>query len=473
MSRTTKIIIDRINEFVATPAYIFAVGAFTLIMHMLAWDLAGVIFICLAIAFSAYFLEDYRGWVTPFANLIFVVSTQNSPGYGDADNYYGRPEILYPILVAGVIAFSGIIYRVVKERKHLKDGKMYIPFAVMSVTMLLAGAGKKYYLDSVIASLIVIACLFGFYILFTATVKNDGHLFEYLSTLLAELALVAAIEVAFVYVLNYASGGSFGTIVGDDGKKVEWKMRIITGWGVSNIAGEIIAMFLPFAYFKAERGKCAEFYWISALFSSAMIILTLSRTGMAVGGVIAIYFVIRTLVKRKEKRVSFGIILAVFLAVAAAGAAVVVTKLDFSVIDYLKNAFTSGDASNGRAKLWKYRIEYFLESPIIGVGFARRFMDSGAVGFYYSEYAHNYVLDAMGSAGVMGLLAMVAVLYYMFRLYLKKNEGRLYTLVFFLANLAIGLMDVSYCMPYVLYFFALVTVATEKISLPQEIYEKN
>ena len=79
----------------------------------------------------------------------------------------------------------------------------------------------------------------------------------------------------------------------------------------------------------------------------------------------------------------------------------------------------------------------------------------------------------MGSAGVMGLLAMVAVLYYMFRLYLKKNEGRLYTLVFFLANLAIGLMDVSYCMPYVLYFFALVTVATEKISLPQEIYEKN
>ena len=198
MSRTAKIIIDRINEFVATPAYIFAVGAFTLIMHMLAWDLAGVIFICLAIAFSAYFLEDYRGWVTPFANLIFVVSTQNSPGYGDADNYYGRPEILYPILVAGVIAFSGIIYRVVKERKHLKDGKMYIPFAVMSVTMLLAGAGKKYYLDSVIASLIVIACLFGFYILFTATVKNDGHLFEYISTLIAELALVAAIEVAFV-----------------------------------------------------------------------------------------------------------------------------------------------------------------------------------------------------------------------------------------------------------------------------------
>lgn len=464
---------NRVNAFVHTPAYIFATGAFTLVFHMLAWDMAGVIVILTVIGLAALFVDDYRGWLTPFANLIFVVSTQHSPGYGDPSNYFGRAEILYPILAVGAAAFLCVLYRVIKERKNLKDGKSYLPFTIMAVSMLIAGIGKQYYLDSVIVCLVIIACLFGFYVVFTATVKNDGELVDYIATLLSELALVAALEIVFVYVLNYASGGSFGTIIGDDGKPVEWKMRIVTGWGVSNIAGEIIAMFLPFCFYKAEKSKYAVLYWLSALFCSACIILTLSRTGMLVGGAIAIFFCVRTLVKRKEKRLSFGIILGVCLLAACAAAFAFMRKTDFSVIEYLKNAFTGRDVSNGRYNCWKYRIEYFLESPVLGVGFARRFMESNAVGFTLSEFAHNYVLDALGSAGIIGVIAMCAVIYFQSTVYARPSECRLYTLTFFIANLAIGLLDISYCMPYVLYFYALVTVVVEKLSPKVSGYEKN
>ena len=84
--------------------------------------------------------------------------------------------------------------------------------------------------------------------------------------------------------------------------------------------------------------------------------------------------------------------------------------------------------------------------------------------FYYSRYAHNYIFDAIGSAGIVGILSMIAVIFLLVRLYIRKYEGRIYMVVFLAANLFIGLLDISYVMPYVLYLFALVTAVTEKLA---------
>ena len=120
MEKTFKGVIARINEFVGKPAYVWAVGALTLVVHMLAIDMYSVVLYCLAMGFMAAFVDDYRGWLTIFVNTIFVVSTQHSPGYGDNSNYLTQPQHLYPMIVAGVVAFAGIIYRVIKERKNIR-----------------------------------------------------------------------------------------------------------------------------------------------------------------------------------------------------------------------------------------------------------------------------------------------------------------------------------------------------------------
>lgn len=467
MERTFKGVIARIKEFVGKPAYVWAVGALTLVVHMLAIDMYSVVLYCLAMGFMAAFVDDYRGWLTIFVNTIFVVSTQHSPGYGDNSNYLTQPQHLYPMIVAGVVAFAGIIYRVVKERKNIKSGKSYLAFGIASFTFLIAGVGQQYYLQSLLANSIVVACLLGFYVIFVATVKNDGDLFEYIATLLAEVAFVAACQVAFVYVIRY---DLFKTTIKEKGFSA-WKGEIITGWGVSNIAGELIAMFLPFAYYKAEKNKHVIFYWTIAIFSSLCIILTLSRTGIIAGGVIAIFFCIKTFVKRKENRKSLALIFLIFLLGCVAALAVIVRKTNIDVVAYIEKAFASlgnmdlSKISSGRIVHWKLRLKYFTESPIIGVGFCRRFMEGNdGQAFYYSRYAHNYIFDAIGSAGIVGILSMIAVIFLLVRLYIRKYEGRIYMVVFLAANLFIGLLDISYVMPYVLYLFALVTAVTEKLA---------
>lgn len=467
MEKTFKGVIAKINEFVRKPAYVWAVGALTLVVHMLAIDMYSVVLYCLAMGFMAAFVDDYRGWLTIFVNTIFVVSTQHSPGYGDNSNYLTQPQHLYPMVVAGVVAFAGIIYRVIKERKNIKSGKSYLAFGIASFTFLIAGVGQQYYLQSLLANSIVVACLLGFYVIFVATVKNDGDLFEYIATLLAEVAFVAACQVAFVYVIRY---DLFKTTIKENGFSA-WKGEIITGWGVSNIAGELIAMFLPFAYYKAEKNKHVIFYWTIAIFSSLCIILTLSRTGIIAGGVIAIFFCIKTFVKRKENRKSLALIFLIFLLGCVAALAVIVRKTNIDVVAYIEKAFASlgnldlSKISSGRIDHWKLRLKYFTESPIIGVGFCRRFMESSdGQSFYYSRYAHNYIFDAIGSAGIVGILSMIAVIFLLVRLYIRKYEGRFYMVAFLAANLFIGLLDISYVMPYVLYLFALVTAVTEKLA---------
>ena len=134
MEKTFKSVIARINEFVGKPAYVWAVGALTLVVHMLAIDMYSVVLYCLAMGFMAAFVDDYRGWLTIFVNTIFVVSTQHSPGYGDNSNYLTQPQHLYPMILAGVVAFAGIIYRVIKERKNIKSGKSYLAFGIASFT---------------------------------------------------------------------------------------------------------------------------------------------------------------------------------------------------------------------------------------------------------------------------------------------------------------------------------------------------
>ena len=378
------------------------------------------------------------------------------------------------MIVAGVVAFAGIIYRVIKERKNIKSGKSYLAFGIASFTFLIAGVGQQYYLQSLLANSIVVACLLGFYVIFVATVKNDGDLFEYIATLLAEVAFVAACQVAFVYVIRYdlfkSTIKEFKSTI-EENEFSAWKGEIITGWGVSNIAGELIAMFLPFAYYKAEKNKHVIFYWTIAIFSSLCIILTLSRTGIIAGGVIAIFFCIKTFVKRKENRKSLALIFLIFLLGCVAALAVIVRKTNIDVVAYIEKAFASlgnmdlSKISSGRIDHWKLRLKYFTESPIIGVGFCRPFMESSdGQSFYYSRYAHNYIFDAIGSAGIVGILSMIAVIFLLVRLYIRKYEGRIYMVVFLAANLFIGLLDISYVMPYVLYLFALVTAVTEKLA---------
>ena len=222
MGRTLRITLDKISEFSRTGYFVFGVGALALLFHVFAWDLFGILLFATLICLSLVFVEEYRAWLTLFANILFIVSTQKSPGYGDGSNYYTRPDILYPLIAAVCLMAACMVYRTVKDRKNLKDGKLFIPMGVLCLALLLAGVGQKYYLYSLKATFLMSAALIGVYCVFTATIKREENSWEYFSTLFAEICLLIAIEVAYVYFLNMINDGSF-----DGSHDGRWKDRII------------------------------------------------------------------------------------------------------------------------------------------------------------------------------------------------------------------------------------------------------
>ena len=464
MGRTCRIILDGIERFTHTGYYVFGVGAVALLFHFFAWDLAGLLLFAVATCFALLFVKGYRGWVTLFANIIFVVSTQNSPAYGDGAgngggaNYYMRPDILYPLIVAVALVVVCMIYRTIRERKNLKNGKLYLPLGILSVALLLAGAGGKHYFESVKATSLMVFCLLGLYVVFTACIDDDGELFDYISVLFSELAFLIAIEVAYVYFLNILHDGSFDS---------NWKNCIITGWGVSNVSGELIACFLPFAFRQAERSKHVVFYELIALFAATMIVFTLSRTGILVGGVVAIVFVIKTIIHRKKDKRALVLTFIGYMSFLLVAFIALIGFTDFNeIFDYFEKAFNGigQGIDSGRFRIWKLRFEYFVKYPVFGAGYATEFCEKTVHGgLVYAGFAHNMIIDAIGSNGVVGVLALGTFAYFAVKTFIKKSEARFFAVAFGLAFAAVGMLDITYCIPYCLWFFTLVLVVVEKV----------
>ena len=463
MGRTLRITLDKIAEFSRTGYFVFGVGALTLLFHVFAWDLFGLLFFIALICLSLLFIDEYRTWLTLFANVLFIVSTQNSPGYGDGSNYYTRPDILYTLISAVAVMIACMIYRTVKDRKNLKDGKMFIPMGVLCLALLLAGVGQKYYLYSLKATLMMSAALIGVYCVFTATIKREENTWEYFSTLFAELCLLIALEVVFVYFLNILNDGSF------DGSS--WKGRIITGWGVSNVAGELMACFLPFAFMRAERSKHVVFYELVALFSATMIVFTLSRTGMMVGVVVTAVFIVKTFVHRREDKRSLILTFVCYMGFLLVAFIALIGYTEFNdVFRYFENFFNGNSSlDSGRWGIWDRRFKYFIESPVFGVGYARDFCSELAnSGLVFSGFGHNMIIDAIGSGGIFNILALGAFLYFCVRTFTKKSQTRFFTVAYAVAYFSVSMFDTTYAIPYCLWFFTLVLVYTEKVASPAE-----
>lgn len=466
MGRTLRITLDKISEFSRTGYFVFGVGALALLFHVFAWDLFGILLFATLICLSLVFVEEYRAWLTLFANILFIVSTQKSPGYGDGSNYYTRPDILYPLIAAVCLMAACMVYRTVKDRKNLKDGKLFIPMGVLCLALLLAGVGQKYYLYSLKATFLMSAALIGVYCVFTATIKREEDSWEYFSTLFAEICLLIAIEVAYVYFLNMINDGSF-----DGSHDGRWKDRIITGWGVSNVSGELMACFLPFAFMRAEKSKNVVFYELVALFSATMIVFTLSRTGIMVGGVIAIVFIVKTFVHRKEDKRALVLTFVCYMGFLLVAFIALIGYTEFNdVFKYFEDLFNGGySVDSGRWEIWGRRLKYFIESPVFGVGYARDFCsDFANSGLIFSGFAHNMIMDAIGSGGICNILALGAFLYLCVRTFVKKSPTRFFTVAFGVAYFSVCMFDTTYAIPYCLWFFTLILVFTEKAALPTE-----
>lgn len=458
---------QKAEQFCTSNAFIFLVASVAFVFHALALDLIGIVFFALSASVAFWIFKDFRPGLTITCTAIFIVSTKNSPGYGyegDPD-YYSNPWVLVPIIIAGVILIASMAVRCVKNRENYKHGKLYIPLAILAVAITLSGVGRKYYGESFLFGLAMALSYIGIYLLLIGCIDKFDGLFDYIATFLTVLALLISVQVVFLYASHLLKGGSLNS---------SWKEHIVVGWGVSNVVGEMIVFFLPFTLYKTEKSKKFIFYHLVSLISVVALVLTLNRAGMLFGLPIYAVLWIRMIVKSPERK---KLLISAFIFAGIGIVCIVVLALitDLSpLFNYFLRIFQKSDKKvslSGRDKLWEQAWGYFLDSPWIGEGFARSFNEPLLLNenSLFQSLSHNFVIQAFGSGGIMGVVAVLLFVLSLIKTYLKKYENRVYTLAFIISFGAIALLDTVYFITYCVLFLMLITVTVEKVATKEDV----
>jgi O-antigen ligase len=193
----------------------------------------------------------------------------------------------------------------------------------------------------------------------------------------------------------------------------------------------LLAIGLGVYYYLNEENKKYKYF---ALFSIGLnfIVLMLTSTrgailGLAIGTVIFVVLNAIFLSGTVKKRYLISLVI---MAALAGGFFLLRGRLADSKIDFVRRMSTislnDGSIKN-RLTVWRMALKDFKFHPILGIG-----MENFEV--IYNKYftpdisenwfdrTHNVYLDELTSAGLLGLMAYLAILFYLFRLLFKKRR---------------------------------------------------
>lgn len=471
MEKTISEYKNKIEEFAVKPAFVFVVCAVALFFHALALDLVGLILFALAGGTFLVAFKDARPALTVIFFTIFVVSTQNTTWPKGVSDFYYRTSTIISLAICGAFLIACMVYRCVKHKENYRGAKSILPLAALSLSMVLSGvipAGSNKYGESLLFGLFGVASYLGLYLILTGITDGFDGLLEYAMTLLSGVALIISLEVVYVYLLNLLPPFEFlpenwrrcmrsGDFLGAIGN---WKTYIVIGCGMSNQSGAMIAFLLPAIFYKILKSKNYVGYELLALLAAVSIMLTLSRTAMAVGGTLFILLSIVTAVKL-QKRTLFLSVLGAFVAAGAIFFVILLLNGRSALLDYLLPS--KGPGLNGRCRIWKDAMTYFTEKPIFGAGFAYPYHNDSTASNIFGALFHNFVFQALGSGGILGIVTVLYAVTDVCRRTIKENyAGKFYILCFIGAFATICLFDILYFVPYYVLFLMFVIVLAEK-----------
>ena len=435
------------------PLFLFAV---VLITHCLALDIVGFIVTVLCFFVATILCEDLRPAVPFILMFPYVVSTQNSPGYGFS-NYYANPVILGIIVALGVLVILALVLRAILRKEYklffdFKNKKLLIGFLLAIPCYLLAGVFSGWVDgNSIIVSAIMIALHSIIYICFSSGLHSREDNILYLSRVAALALGLMSLEIAFVYILKYKIGMPL-----DDA----WKSQIIVGSVVSNSASEFIVILLPFLFYLAYKEKRGFIYYIMAALSLIAVYFTLSRASLLFGVPTFIIGTIFLCFKGNNKTL-FRILSFSYIAIVVGALIFVYASGNYE--GFFEFFITAGFSSRNRFVIWSELFEKFKTAPIFGVGFSTYMQTHSNIDQIFKGLAHNTAIQILCSTGIVGALLF---LYHMFEVVkvfvIKTNINRMMIALSVLIFLGISLVDQIFFFPNFAVIYTLLLVFAEK-----------
>lgn len=255
-------------------------------------------------------------------------------------------------------------------------------------------------------------------IMFTGMAKKDC--IDYVM----KVVLTVGILVSFELIAYYLNVGDFEKMKDILDKKDIYMnpyLDVMKGWGSSNNVAGILLFTLPSALYFVTKGRKGYFYFLPFLLILGALVLTGSRGALLIAVAALIPMIFYTLYATENFKNTF-VSLIVIAVIGACGMLYFWDKFEalFNVV------FETGFGASNRDVMYAEILTTFLKCPIFGFGHS----------FYSFGYAHCFLLQFLGSMGIMGFIAICYHLFVKYKIvFVKKSNVAIFaTLCMFLCD---------------------------------------
>ena len=396
-------VVKALRDFIHSVWYIALVAFLMVCANLFSLELPVFYLYFLFGLFIVLFDDDLKG-IIPIACCAYMsISYENNPAMNVDSAAFYRPAFIIQltliIVIAAVFLLGRLISILLRDYRCGENKKLpalTFGFLALGLSFLLGGLFSEFYsFRSVFFGFAVIASLCGLYFFFYYGVDWKRTKKEYFAEVFTVIGLGLLIELFGIYVKS----GILTNSELDRGV-------LITGWGMYNNVGCVLAMCLPAPLYLSARRKRGWIFTIIAVVLLVGLTLTQSRGSILFGVPIFLVCELIALIKsQKKERVYQFIVLGAALLLAIIVVAVFWDKLIELFSDMIEKTF-SGDPSNARGPIYKQGWEHFLINPSFGVGFyectAFRWGSLSEDAFLPPRY-HNTLIQLIASGGIFAL----------------------------------------------------------------------
>lgn len=428
---------NRVKDFLESPWAIFLTGAITILFYIFEvkyfqYCFFSVLGILLVITKAKWYLAPSLIFMT------FASSRFNGDfSYLNTHSFGFVLAIIFGLSFIGFLIYD-IIINIKDYARNVKENWLLYSGLIILISMVLS----LIYSPVIIKSL---WCIVGHLLLISVIVIIPTKIdFSDKSKLMMMLTFIVAIyviafEVLFVFYDVYIVQGISITEI------METKLLDL-GWAISNryvIICNIGLIACLYCYFKYDDLGKRLLIFLSIFVALVINFFSGCRAAylgliMTIPIIVIIYIRYYMKFSNRSNEVKY---LCIFGCVCALG--IIFLFVSPFLQRALKEILERGFYLSGRDDVWEVAINAFMRHPLIGCGplSGAYYILIGTGRDYVNNY-HNYVLDALATTGIIGLLAFIFFLYVLIRRCFIKNDFYgsilLILIVYFLAN---GLVD--------------------------------
>lgn len=411
--------IDRINTFLTTPSYILLVCLLTLLSNVFSLEVIVYPLLCLLLAYIGLLGKDMLPAMPVIICCYMANSERNNPGR-HPDTIYSNGLFVGILAVLLVIAVGCLTWRVLTDRILISRRKprLLSGMLVLGGAYLVGGIFSSAYPDvgikHILFALLQIAAVMLPYLLLCRGVDWYAASRDYFAWTGFGVGCMLLGQLLWIYLTQDVIVN--GSIIRD---------RIVTGWGMYNNMGIMLAMMIPFAFYLASRYHRG---WIGTVAGTVFMVgvfLSCSRNAILFGSLGYLLCIFKTLSFAKNPAATKKVLIVAGIT-AVSAVAVFHEQLLLLFTDILQREQGFFDP-NSRDLMYFNGLKLFAKYPIFGSSFYPQvaLWDWASIEEFSTLIParwHSTLIQLLASTGIVGLAAYGYHTYQCVRLFAEDHS---------------------------------------------------